>query len=313
MQRFSPLTLCLISFLSLQCAQAPDREVKTWDQAHHIVFLGNSITYAGSYVNYVEAYWKLKHPDMKAEFINLGLSSETVSGLSEPNHAKGKFPRPDLRERLDRALTLIQPDLIFACYGMNDGIYLPFDEDRFSKFQTGIHHLHERALEAGAEIIHLTPPVYDERKGVAYAEVMNQYADWLIQQQDSAGWKTIDIHWPMQKSLENERKIDSSFAYARDGIHPNQKGHWVMAKEVLKYLGAGEVTAFNSAEEAFAGFRNGEELLALIQQRQAVTKHAYLSEVGHHHPHIKAGLPLPKAQQKIDSISHAIQELLIAH
>jgi len=33
------------------------------------------------------------------EILNLGLPSETVSGLSEPNHAGGAFPRPDLHER----------------------------------------------------------------------------------------------------------------------------------------------------------------------------------------------------------------------
>ena len=52
--------------------------------------------------------------------------------MSEEGHAGGKFPRPDLHERLDRALPKTKPDLVFACYGMNDGIYLPLDEARAS-------------------------------------------------------------------------------------------------------------------------------------------------------------------------------------
>ena len=36
-----------------------------------------------------------------------------------------KIPRPDLHERLERVLTQTKPDLVFARYGMNDGIYLP--------------------------------------------------------------------------------------------------------------------------------------------------------------------------------------------
>ena len=95
-----------------------------------ILFLGNSITYQGDYITYLETHLKLKHPNNQYQFINVGLSSETVSGLSEPNHAKGRFPRPDLHERLDRILSKVQPDLVFACYGMNDGIYMPFNDER---------------------------------------------------------------------------------------------------------------------------------------------------------------------------------------
>ena len=96
-----------------------------------ILFLGNSITWAGNYVNDVEAYLRVQYPKRQLEFINVGLSSETVSGLSEPGHAGGSFPRPDLHERLSRVLKQTKPDLVFACYGMNDGIYMPFDNERF--------------------------------------------------------------------------------------------------------------------------------------------------------------------------------------
>ncbi|MDQ6813524.1 MAG: G-D-S-L family lipolytic protein, partial [Bacteroidota bacterium] len=127
-----------------------------------ILFLGNSITWAGNYVNDVEAFIRVQHPVRELEFINAGLSSETVSGLSEPGHAGGSFPRPDLHERLARVLTQTKPDLVFACYGMNDGIYMPFDLDRFQKFKDGINWLHAEVTKTGARLIHLTPPYYDE-------------------------------------------------------------------------------------------------------------------------------------------------------
>ncbi|MDQ3292084.1 MAG: G-D-S-L family lipolytic protein, partial [Bacteroidota bacterium] len=126
-----------------------------------ILFLGNSITWAGIYVNDLEAYITAQDPNRQLEFINAGLSSETVSGLSEEGHAGGSFPRPDLHERLARVLEKTKPDLVFACYGMNDGIYLPFDENRFAKFKEGINWLHQEVEKTGAKIIHLTPPDYD--------------------------------------------------------------------------------------------------------------------------------------------------------
>ena len=62
-----------------------------------IVFIGNSITYAGTYVSYVDAYFSLINPEKKYKILNLGLPSETVSGLSELGHANGAFPRLFLR------------------------------------------------------------------------------------------------------------------------------------------------------------------------------------------------------------------------
>ncbi|MHC5540372.1 SGNH/GDSL hydrolase family protein, partial [Singulisphaera rosea] len=126
-----------------------------------VVFLGDSNTYAGGYVEDVEAVLRAQNPGLACEFLNLGLPSETVSGLSEPGHAGGKFPRPELRERLGRVLEKTKPGLIVACYGMNCGMYYPFSEERFAKFQEGVRHLRDQAKAIGAKIVIVTPPVFD--------------------------------------------------------------------------------------------------------------------------------------------------------
>src|SRR5690606_15959830 len=129
---------------------------------------------------YVETYFRLNHPERDLEWINVGLPSETVSGLSEENHADGEFPRPDLHERVDRVLALLMPDLVFVNYGMNDGIYLPLDDERFQKYKEGIELLNAKIIEIDAEAVFVTPPVYDPKKGEAYASVLDDYSDWLI-------------------------------------------------------------------------------------------------------------------------------------
>ncbi len=108
-----------------------ERRAALTAKVKRVIFLGDSITYSGGYVGLLEAYFVTRYPGRTIEFINVGLPSETVSGLSEEGHAGGQFPRPDLHERLGRVLEQIRPDLVFACYGMNDGIYLPFNEERF--------------------------------------------------------------------------------------------------------------------------------------------------------------------------------------
>lgn len=274
-----------------------------------IVFLGNSITYNGKFVSYIDAFLTLNYPDRKLEIINVGLPSETVSGLSEQGHADGKFPRPDLRERLQRVLVQLNPDLVIANYGMNDGIYLPFDEERFEAFKKGMNWMHQAIENSGAELIHVTPPVYDERKGAAYANVLDIYSDWLTSNRYTQDWKVIDLHWPMRKAFEDQRSLNPEFAFAKDGIHPDESGHFLMAKTIL--LGLGEkVNEAESIQELLAPFTNGMQVFKLIEQRQEILKLAWLGATGHQRPGIPEGLSLEEASKKVGEIDREILSIL---
>ena len=270
-----------------------------------IVFLGNSITWAGMYVNDVEAYLRVQYPGRQLEIINVGLPSETVSGLSEPGHADGKFPRPDLHERLARVLEQTKPDLVFACYGMNDGIYMPFDTSRFQKFKEGINWLHDEVIKTGARLIHLTPPDYDEVKGKSkgYAKVLDRYADWLLTKRSSSKWEVIDIHYPMKKYLAAHRKVDAAFgldgfALAADGVHPGETGHWIIARQILLYLGFKDVAKSPDIAESLHQISDAAELVTLITKRQNMLRDAWLTATKHVRPGLPVGLPLNEAQAK---------------
>ncbi|MFM7109167.1 MAG: family 16 glycoside hydrolase [Planctomycetaceae bacterium] len=153
--------------------------------AKRMLVLGDSITHDGRWVADVVAW--MEDRGTEAEVIDAALPSETVSGLSEAGHAGGKFPRPDLAERLDRVLRLVRPDVVLACYGMNCGIYRPLDDGRFAAFKQGVERLHAAVEKAGATIIHLTPPVYAGPPGepgpagdADYDAVLAEYATWLV-------------------------------------------------------------------------------------------------------------------------------------
>ena len=104
---------CIAAVLLALAANAASQP--SLDGVKRVIFLGDSITYSGGYVDILEAAARVDHPERAPEFINLGLPSETVSGLSEPGHAGGQFPRPTVHERLDRVLAKTKPDLIVAC------------------------------------------------------------------------------------------------------------------------------------------------------------------------------------------------------
>jgi lysophospholipase L1-like esterase len=286
------------------------------DHVHTVLFLGNSITYAGNYITDIEACYTTWHPQQKIEFINVGLPSETVSGLSEAGHAGGRFPRPDLHERLHRILNVIKPDLIFACYGMNDGIYKPFDETRFQKYKDGMIWLQDTLVKTGARVIIITPPVYDELRGsdTGYANVLDKYADWLLEQRKKANWEVADIHYPMKKYQDAHRKVDAAFgidgfALTNDGVHPGETGHWLMAKQLLIYLGEKNVAAFPGINAAVMHHVNGEKILKLVTEKQNFMKDAWLTATGHTRPEMKIGLPLQEAKLKAAEIDKQIREL----
>jgi len=311
------LLFVLVFLVGGSCLGQPiDARVK------QILFLGNSITWAGNYVNDVEAYLRLQYPKREWQFINAGLSSETVSGLSEPGHAGGTFPRPDLHERLQRVLEQTKPDLVFACYGMNDGIYLPFDSARFGKFKDGITWLHSRVAKTGARLIYLTPPHYDELKGknVGYGEVLDRYSDWLLNMRQLTNWEVIDIHYPMKQFLDAHRKVDEmfnldGFALAQDGVHPGEVGHWIIARQILSYLGFPGLAHVKSITESLSACADAPKYLRLVSQRQNMLRDAWLTATKHKRPGLPVGLPLAEAQskaaellQQIDSLSSPVNK-----
>ncbi|WP_461131342.1 SGNH/GDSL hydrolase family protein [Spirosoma aerophilum] len=311
------LFLIAYLFILMPWSQVCQAQTPFPPHVHRVLFLGNSITYTGTYVTAIDAYFRLHYPNQPIEFINVGLPSETVSGLSEEGHADGKFPRPDLHERLERVLKLTKPDFVFACYGMNDGIYLPLDESRFQKFRDGINWLHSEVVKLGVPIVHLTPPIYDEQRGTSkgYAAVLDRYSDWLLSQKSVAKWSIIDLHYPMKEYLEAHRKVDATFAVngfalANDGVHPGDAGHWIMAKSILLGLGEKAVASAPDLAASVAMVPNSGQVIKLVATRQSLMKDAWLTATGHKRPGMNVGLPLAEAQTKAAELDAQIRKLL---
>src|SRR5262245_12949866 len=110
-------TLIATCFLLTSPALLQAAEPFALRDGQRVLFLGDSNTFAGLFIAYLDGYLFTRFPEQKYELINLGLPSETISGLSEPDHP---YPRPNVHDRLEKALTETKPDVVFACYGMND-------------------------------------------------------------------------------------------------------------------------------------------------------------------------------------------------
>jgi lysophospholipase L1-like esterase len=311
------LVTCVAPFALIMLAQPrhafaqQDASVAPTDRPR-ILFLGDSNTYAGHYITWLETQLRLLQADPMPELINLGLPSETCSGLSEPDHP---FPRPNVHERLDRALAKVKPQVVVIAYGMNDGIYHPFSEERFAAYQRGIRELVQKTRAIDAKLVLLTPPAFDPlpmreagklRPADAqqfawfaiyedYEQVMDRYAKWIVSAELDVDI-IVDIHTPLQRYLAAQRETDPAFRTSDDGVHFDRRGHEVVGRAVL------EAVKMTPVEEI------PEALWQQVQKRQQLLRDAWLSHVGHQRPGIADGLPLDEARRQAEVLEREIEQ-----
>ena len=283
-------------------------------KADTVLFLGDSITHSGHYISYIESRLRQDNGNEIPQIINLGLPSETCSGLSEPDHP---FPRPDVHERLDRALAKIKPDLVFACYGMNDGIYHPFSEDRFAAYQTGVGKLIRKVKATGAKLVLITPPPFDplplHKKGKLlpagrdkyawfeiyenYDGVLQRYSNWLKTQAGRVDG-FVDVRSPISRAQAARRETEPAFTMSNDGVHIDKLGHELFAIAVMKFLGIGDTKDLNP------------DLFKLVESRHKVMHLAWLDHVGHKRPGPNSKISFAEARKRADVVETKIAELL---
>jgi len=244
-QRIIVVVLCVCISVCIASAAGVERPFFL-QGGERIVFFGDSITQAGQYIEYIEAFLLTRFPDETFEVINRGISSETLSGTSEIDHNP---PRPDAHKRFGRDITPLRPDLLVSCFGMNDGNYRPFSEELFAKYKSGVRRLVKRAAEeAKATPVIMTPPPFDPYRKktsdpdaghwgykyafIGYDDVLERYSQWLLTFRND-GLTVADVHTAMSRHLFERRRKKVSFYLSGDGVHPNPTGHWLMAQTLL--------------------------------------------------------------------------------
>lgn len=286
---------CALLCLAQAGAMSAVAKEKSSEGTGRIVFLGDSITQATEYVVDVQCGLLARGHDL--EVFNVGLSSESATDLTAaenaPHAEKHGFPRPFLSERLQRTLEHAKPDLLIACYGMNDASALPAGPAGLERYAAAITRLREAALAAGAkQVVLCTPPVHDAGPRATgpdpHEKNLADYSAWLLSKRKD-GWQVVDIHGPMRRELDEKRKTDPEFRFQKDGVHPQREGHWLMARQILgQYFGI-DTAGLSSAEDFFEndGAARREAVKGKIWQ-QTMASHRKL---GHGNPMVPGGPP----------------------
>ncbi len=268
-----------------------------------MVFLGDSITDYGHYISLIHTHLLINRLDQDVQLFNVGVSCETVSGLSE---AGLPFPRPCILRRLDRVLELLRPDWVVACYGMNDGIYQPLSEERFSAYRRGIGLLIERVQRSGARIVLVTPPPYDrlsdqDGRESAYAEydgVLAMYGEWLMSEASKTADKVIDIRPLVVEHIRVSRGERPDYTYG-DGVHPDLQGHCRIARGLLR-----ELFGFH-----LEGLADTMPLFEAVYRADTLRHLFYKEAVGHEHPD-KADVSQDAMEKEQDAMQKTVEEWL---
>lgn len=317
-------TLCCLLCVMACCLAAVGDDTPEIQPADRILLLGDSNTYAGGYAVQLETWLTIHQPLADWTIVNHGLPSETASGESEPAHP---FPRPCVHERLDRALEKFRPTVVMIAYGMNDGIYYPPSPERLVAYQQGITRAIEKCQKAGARVFVLTPPMFDAlplkaagklkpagEKEYAwfspyanYDETLGQFADWIMTQGPQCQG-VIDVRTPILKHVDQMRRTNPSFTMAGDGIHFDAVGHRIVATEIWKTW---RLKPENPVGKD-ADIQQAAAIQPLVEQRQKLMLHAWLTHVGHQRPGIEAGLPLAEVEAQATELRAEIRQRLSA-
>ena len=333
---FASATIAASAVTSGYAAEAPFQAVDSKD-GDQILVLGDSITQSGAYVAFIQLYLWDRHPGWKFDIVNVGLSGETASGNSEPTQAN---PRPFIHDRLPRILEMTDPDLVLICYGMNDGIYHPFDSARFADYRAGIDKLMQTYEKKSVPLVMMTPTVFDlpsarERAAMVpassvdypftyknaflgYDQVLQRYAGW-IKSQSQRAVASVDLHSATYRFVTANRAADKSYLFG-DGVHPPTGGHVEMALTILTSLGIQETR--DEAYQRLLKLTNvalvndpgaTPETTPLWQkmlQRERLLSAAWREAVAHAKPGKSKALPLAEAKTRAAALEKEVRAML---
>lgn len=230
---------CVISLLALFMTATVFAEKVNLKDYHKksVLILGDSITQRGAYVNYLEYYIQTELPDVEIDLLSVGLSGERAAE-SAFNRAKNIYAQKEF-------------DLVLACYGMNDGLYHPLNDERFSAYKNGIKTLADMATKSGAKILFMTPTLFENKTKkktckplgadayssktpyVDYDKVLAEFSKHIM----SLNPNNINLRAAFLAEKKKFSAGNSSFLFANDGIHPGSLGNLIMARTILKALG----------------------------------------------------------------------------
>ena len=229
--------LCLLCSLAVFSAELP--VPRQFHKGDVWVAVGDSITHSRRYHSFIYLYYATRFPQRRFEMVNCGVSGDSAGGAvrrfswdiapHKPTVATVMLGMNDVG-RGNYGKDKTDPKLVARRQGSIDGHMRNMDK------------LSELLRGAGADIIYLTPSIYDQTAEIkrynnfgvndALGECGRRVAAELA---PKYGAGVADLHGPMTALNEAYQKDDKTKTLVgADRVHPGDMGQFIMAYLFLK-------------------------------------------------------------------------------
>jgi lysophospholipase L1-like esterase len=236
MKRLVLLPCLLLSLLALLAAAAGAGEPAApfaLRDGDRVVFYGDSITQAGDYGRFVEAYVRTRYPQWDVRFYNAGVGGDTVRG--------GWLGAIDVR--LERDVIALKPTVVTIMLGMNDGGYKPFDPTTLASFGDGYRALVARLRQSlpGVRLTFIRSSPFDDvsrppQFAPGYDDALRRLGCYVTTLAEREKATVADFRDALNTGIAAVLKDNPELArqVIPDRVHPGPAGHTVMGATLLR-------------------------------------------------------------------------------
>jgi lysophospholipase L1-like esterase len=204
-----------------------------------VIFLGDSITdsnksgvegsylwdvLGSGYVNMVNAYYLLYHPELNLRIINQGISGNRTT---------------DLLSRLDKDVIAYKPNHVVLMIGVNDAWrqldcpQIPEYRQTTEVYKQNIIEIISRLQNEGIHVVLMSPFYLEPNRENALRQKVDAYNVVLKEIATQFHLMYVDIQQAFDQLLEHV----SIFTISGDRIHLNMAGNMFLRDQVIKHLG----------------------------------------------------------------------------
>lgn len=182
-------------------------------------------SFGDGYVNLVNAFLCSMYPENEVMVVNRGVNGNTIV---------------DLEKRWDKDILELNPTWVTVLIGINDvwGHFSGQLEHRRTVDEATYRRLYEsivkRTINKVSGMIILSPFMMEKNKNDEMRQMVETYAGIAREIAKKYGLMYVDLQKRMDKFLESL----SSYHISQDRVHPDIKGHMIIAKTIMDAAGA---------------------------------------------------------------------------
>jgi lysophospholipase L1-like esterase len=239
-------------------------------QGQRVAVVGDSITEQKLYSRYIEDYLLACLSDLELQVIQLGWSGERAPGFAA---------------RLENDCLPFEPDVVTTCYGMNDGLYRPYQPSIGRTYEQAMRQIVSKLQLAGAVVAVGSPGAVDtftfKRNNLppaVYNDNLAHLRDIAREIARDTGMPFANVHDPMILAQLKAKPIlgEAYDVCGKDGFHPRPNGHLVMAYAFLKALGVdGEIGTITVDMKGDATATDGHRVVSATGGRVEIESARY--------------------------------------